>query len=541
MPETVEDLGTNDKLNDAEMSDGTERKAAADAAAKEEAIKAAAEAAAREEELRQARLRAEMKENEREEERARAERERAPKMVRGAFMAIGTLPAVKKLIVKLGLVSEATLSGLLWMEMREIVPGTKSQRSWFFEVDESKVVEASAAAGRHAYIRTPAGEMWKFCPLTFRRRAPTGIPRAASTWSRATAPARAPEPVLHNWHTPTGSMWPEGTQRPTYAQAARRDEAKDDVTTVLAAFKREFHQEMMKEMQAFADKMVSAQAAATPVAAVAKDVGQAGDQALRAEVNALKQKVDELTKSKEFGQGLYQSTFNLLQAATREIEQQKVRILELELKNPFVTPVKFGPATMTGLMGGQFSAGAGAGGSRQPPSRLLSRRPTREQEQERSLGGFSAYTFTPFVPPEQVAPGAPEGASGGVPLSAAATGTQAAPDEKVGQEDESEKWHDAKEKEEGQPAATVAPVAAAAPAGAAGCPQGKEGTGSKVRLPDRQPGESGVTPDAKVTRSAEPVGAASSEEEAGGLAPMRLNSNFSAAAGQAEMSDQNRC
>ncbi len=291
--------------------------------------------------------------------------------------------------------------------------------------------------------------------------------------------------------------------------------------------------------------MMSAQAAATLVAAAAKDIGQAGEQALRAEVNALKQKVDDLTKSKEFGQGLYHSTYSLLQEANREIEKQKVRILELERRNPFVTPEKLGSATMTGLVGGQFSAGAGAGagGSRQPPSRLLSRRPTREQEQERSLGGFSAYTFTPFVPPEQVAPGAPEGASGGVPLSAAATGTQAAPDEKVGQEDESEKWHDAKEKEEGQPAATVAPVAAAAPEGAAVWPQGREGTGSKVRLPDRQPGESGVTPDAKVTRSAEPAGAAaaSSEEEAGGLAPMRLNSNFSAAAGQAEMSDQNRC
>ena len=97
-----------------------------------------------------------------------------------------------------------------------------------------------------------------------------------------------------------------------------------------------------------------------------------------------------------------------------------------------------------------------------------------------------------------------------------------------------------KEEEGGQPAVAAAPAAAAAPAGAAVCPQGREGTGSKVRLPDRQPGESGVTPDAKVTRSAEPAGAASSEEEAGGLAPMRLNSNFSAAAGQAEMSDQNR-
>ena len=141
-----------------------------------------------------------------------------------------------------------------------------------------------------------------------------------------------------------------------------------------------------------------------------------------------------------------------------------------------------------------------------------------------------------------MAPGAPEGASGGVPLSAAATGTQAAPEEKAGQEEEKEKRHIAQEKEAGQPAAAVAPVAAAAPADAAVCPQGREGTGSKVRLPDRQPGESGVTPDAKVTRSAEPAGAASSEEEAGGMAPMRLNSNFiSAAAGQAEMSDQGRC
>jgi hypothetical protein len=150
-PETVDDLGTNDKLNDAEMSDGTERKAAADAAAKEEAIKAAAEAAAREEELRQARLRAAMEENERDEERARVERERAATMVRGAFMTIGTLPAAKKLIVALGLVSEATLSELKWLETREIVPGTQSQRSCFFDVERSKVV-ARAADGRHAFF-----------------------------------------------------------------------------------------------------------------------------------------------------------------------------------------------------------------------------------------------------------------------------------------------------------------------------------------------------------------------------------------------------
>jgi hypothetical protein len=206
------------------------------------------------------------------------------------------------------------------METREIVPGTKSQRSWFLEVKESKVVEAMAAAGRHAYIRTPAGEMWKFCPLTLRRRAPTEIPRAAPTWSRATAPAWVPEPKLRTWNEKTGSRWPEGTQRPTYAQAASGGGPNEDVATVLVAFKQELQQEMQKNMKDFVDKMMSAQAAATPVVAAAKDVGQAGEQALRAEVDALKQKVNDLTKSKEFGQGLYHSTYSLLQEANREIE-----------------------------------------------------------------------------------------------------------------------------------------------------------------------------------------------------------------------------
>ena len=213
-PATADGLGTNGKLNDAEMRDGTERTAAADAAAKEEAIKVAAEAAAREEGMRQEGLRREMEARRQAEERARAERERAPKMVRGAFMTIGTLQAAKKLIVTLGLASEVTLSVLQWMETREIVPGTKSLRSWFLEVEESKVVEAMAAAGRHAYLRTPAGEMWKFCPLTLRRRAPTEIPRAAPTWSRATAPAWVPDQDSYVWG-PDGVRCTTGTPRQT--------------------------------------------------------------------------------------------------------------------------------------------------------------------------------------------------------------------------------------------------------------------------------------------------------------------------------------
>ena len=45
------------------------------------------------------------------------------------------------------------------------------------------------------------------------------------------------------------------------------------------------------------------------------------------------------------------------------------------------------------------------------------------------------------------------------------------------------------------------------PAGAAACPQGREG--SKVRPPDRKPRESGDTPGGKVTRSDEPARPAS--------------------------------
>jgi hypothetical protein len=146
--------------------------------------------------------------------------------------------------------------------------------------------------------------------------------------------------------------------------------------------------------------------------------------------------------------------------------------------------------------------------------------------------GGCAFPFVAFVPvpTAPVAPGAPEGASatGEAPLAVAATGPQAAPEEKVGPEvaaaqrhdekeqkeateaggqvagDEEAKRQEARKKEEGgQSAGAEAPAAGAALAGAAVWPQGGEGT--RVRQPDRQPGESGDTPDAKGPRSGEPV------------------------------------
>ena len=78
--------------------------------------------------------------------------------------------------------------------------------------------------------------------------------------------------------------------------------------------------------------------------------------------------------------------------------------------------------------------------------------------------------------------------------------------------------------------ATEAPALVAAPPSAAAPPRGGKG-----RPAERVPGEGG-TPDAKEPKSEDGEGASAT-----GLAPMRLNSNFSAAAGQPEMSDQNRC
>ena len=78
--------------------------------------------------------------------------------------------------------------------------------------------------------------------------------------------------------------------------------------------------------------------------------------------------------------------------------------------------------------------------------------------------------------------------------------------------------------------ATEAPALVAAPPSAAAPPRGGKG-----RPAERVPGEGG-TPDAKEPKREDGEGASAT-----GLAPMRLNSNFSAAAGQPEMSDQNRC
>jgi hypothetical protein len=310
-----------------------------------------------------------------------------------------------------------------------------------------------------------------------------------------------------------------------------------------------WQQEIQKNLQEFVEKVISAQAAATPVVVAAKEEAQE----LKAQVERLQQTVAELKASYQMVQGQYFQAWADKGAAEAKITKLEAMVREQaesikRMESPFKTPLRSAFAASHGeppslanmpvQRGGMFSPVVGG-------QKVWS--PGGDQGADLKLPPCVPgvpFFFNPAVPGPVyvVAPASPVQAGSKSPGKIQTAGKEEAKGPEVRKEEE----------EGGQPAAAaalaaavaparaaaaalVAPVAAAEPADAAVCPQGRKGTGSKVRLPDRQPGESGVTPDAKVTRSAEPAGAAaaSSEEEAGGLAPMRLNSNFSAAAGQA--------
>jgi hypothetical protein len=472
-PATANGLGTTGNLNDARMRESTERTAAADAAVEEEATKAAAEAAAREEEMRQEGVRAAMEARRLTEEHARRERERATEWVLGSFMTFGTLQEAQQLIVELGLVSPDRLSRLAWMDEREFGPGTRSQRSWFFNARKSEeVVAAMAAAACHAYVRTKEGKMWKFCQAA--RRKGVSSPGAAPTWSRATAPAWAPKPATFPWGT-QGNHWTQETPRAPNAHAAGRDEAGTNVAAVLEAFK----QELRKDMLSIVEKALSVKAAAPPAAAAAQGEGEANEQALKAQVQQLQQAVAELKESYREMQGHYHKAFADLGTAQDKLKKQEaivqeqaecIKRLESPFKTPSNTPLKSAFAAshqgelpsltnMPVLKGGMFATG-------EPGVRA-----DRDQCRGRMwspVGGKGAdLTFTPCIPGVPfffnsalpvggVVPVSPaKGGSPGKQVSGAG-GQAAGKEEAKGQEVR-------KEEEGGQPAAAAAPVALAVP------------------------------------------------------------------------------
>jgi hypothetical protein len=271
-------------------------------------------------------------------------------MVVGSFMMIGTLRDAKKLIVKLGLVSEERLSQLEWMVTREVVLGTFSQRSWFLNVEKSKVIEAMEAAACHEYIRAKTGERWEFCPPT--RSGPERSTRTApAQWPPMPQPAATGTSGLKPGMTPAGRQENErreGLRRQAeWLKAATQPQSGvEEVKEVLETFK--------KEMKAFVDQALSAKAAASPAADAAQDDGGASERALEARVQGLELKVGELTASKAQLQEDDFKCFAKGKDTDYENFQLKAKIQGLEdrlrpMMPLFVTPNKEWPPGATPL------------------------------------------------------------------------------------------------------------------------------------------------------------------------------------------------
>ena len=432
--------------------------------------------------------------------------------------------------------------------------GAMSHRTEWVNFKETwRVKAAIAAAAQFRWVVD--GDTW------YRINRIDGDKSSEQRRSYQQGPPPAPWPPLQPRGAPAQpppgtTFW--GSKRKEFADAQQqnaewlRQAAQPARDELQAEFKEDFKRSMLELVRDLVKQELSEQAAAPPAAAAAQEDGAAGAQELQVQLQQLQQTVAELKTSYKELQGHYHKAFagqgaaednSKKLAAIVEVQAKRIR----ELEGQFQTPLRSAfaashqgetpsLANMPVKKGGMFSPG--------PVERADGKMWSPEGDKGADLKlppcvPGVPFFFNPAVPVYVVAPASPVQAGSKSPGKIQTAGKEEAKGPEV-----------RKEEEGGQPAAAaalaaavaparaaaaalVAPVAAAEPADAAVCPQGRKGTGSKVRLPDRQPGESGVTPDAKVTRSAEPVGAASSEEEAGGLAPMRLNSNFSAAAGQA--------
>jgi hypothetical protein len=514
-PATADGLGTTGNLNDAVMRESTERAAAADAAAKEEAIKVESEAAAREE-LRQERVRAEVEERRHAESQAHAARERMPRRM-GALQVRGSQDDAEEIYWML---SEGEQPAEWGKVLYNDKTGMQSHRTTFrgWLVTNSVSVSFWAAVrngwvkyGRACYRINAIGGDKPFEPST-------SYKQGAQAWPPLPKQAAADTSGLRPGTTPAGRKENERTrglmQQAAWLKEARQQQSgAEDLKAVLMAFK--------QEMKADMEQLFSARAAAPPAAAAAQEDGEASAQGLQAQLQQLQQTVAELKTSYKELQGHYHKAFAGKGAAEDNskkleaiVEVQAKRIRELEVQ--FHTPVKsfFAASTqgeppslasMPVIAGGMFSPLPGAPGVRTDRDQHRGRIWAPEGGKGAVLtfppcvvGAPFLFGFNPIGPVYGVVPAAPVLVGSPGKQVAEAGGQEAGKEEAKGQEVR-------KDEEGGQPAAAVASVAAAVPVGAAG--QGSVPVGSR-RPPERPPGQGG-TPDAKATRSDEPAGAAS--------------------------------
>jgi type II secretory pathway component PulJ len=484
---------------------------AAAVAAEKEAIKAAAEAAAREEEMRR---RAEAEVEARRQAAKEAEKKKeGTKEQMGALQVRGSLTAANEIWQMLSGGNGAPK----WRRvMHHDTTGEQSHRTeWTNFLVTKPVQEALAAA---------AGFGWKVHKTAqYRINRQGGDTRVQHPWSfRQDAPAAArpplpprgapapPHPGTTAWGRRENAWGAAHQQNEAWLrQAAKSKSEVEEVKEVLEAFK--------KEMQEFVKQELSGKAAAPPAAAAAPGAGGASERALEVRVQELESKVGELTASNGHLQQLYSESYHNERATKAEnlklkktIEEQAERLRRTV--PPFVTPDKVpdwipvSPPVRGGIplpFGFPLGFSAGVGGL--APRRL---RPSEEGQRFRPPEN-SAFPFAAFVPMPMapVAPVAPEGASatGEAPLAVAATGSQPAAEEKVAPEVAAEQRHEVREQRRNERKKKVDTEAGGQVAGDKGAKQeARQEEGTRVRQPDRQPGASGDTPEAKEPRSGKP-------------------------------------
>ena len=554
-------------------------------------IEAAADAAAKEEAPAAAKEEARWPEPQPEEWRKAAagtrwrSRNAAPDgRVRVAIQAVGSWASVQELFRA---IEKQQTRPIAWIFMSRRGPeGRPSYRTRFIDVDKSPMIrQGELAYAQHTFV--PHGDAKYRCDPVWdhghrgESRSEEDTQKAASAGHGPASSAQVPpEPKLFNWGSKQQSnAW---VRRPNVQPQQPQQQPLPLSATEVRLMRAEAQ---IAKVTALVDAVLSGQ----PVQAAApekppmpelqelslqfeqfKQTKEAEEKALKAEIKKLQAEAEAHSASVKMYAEVHTRTFNedrALRERNRWLETQLEDVRASAFQTDFLTPVKVSLLPVGHMS--SFAGGSTRNSSGDKPLRQL--RKTREQERSAfvpaTLGAFPFEELVPSkaavesaaavleatteaavsVAAEEVAPATvtdpatseealpevaaalagvevameepeavPAGAEGGAPVTATAAAVPAVKEAEV-------------------PVvppvvATEAPAPIAAPPSAAAPPRGGKG-----RPAERVPGEGG-TPDAKEPKSEDGEGASAT-----GLAPMRLNSNFSAAAGQPEMSDQNRC
>ena len=577
----MDGLGTNGNMNDAAMRDGTEGTAAADAAAEKEATTAA------EEEARWAEPQPEEWHEAAAGKRWRSRNAATDGRVRVAIQAVGPWASVKELFRA---IEKQQTRPIAWIFMSKRGKESPTYRTRFIDVDKSPMIrQGELAYAQHTFV--PHGDakyrcdpVWDYGHRGEPRRSEDTQKAASAGHGPASSAQVPPEPELFKWGSDQQSnAWvrrpnvqpqqPQQQQPPPSAMEVRLMRAEAQIAKVTALVDAVLSGQPVQAAAPEKPPMPELQELSLQFEQF-KQTKEAEEKALKAEIKKLQAEAEAHSASVKMYAEVHTRTFNedrALRERNRWLETQLEDVRASALQTDFLTPVKV--SLLPVAHKSSFAGGSTRNSSGDKPLRQL--RKTREQERSAfvpaTLGAFPFEEFVPSKPAVESAAAVLEATTEAAVSVAAeevapatvtdpATSEEALPEvaaalagvEVAMEEPEPEAVPVGAEGHGGAPIAAIAPakpaveeaevpvvqpvvateapaLVAAPPSAAAPPPPGKG------RPAERVPGEGG-TPDAKEPKSEEGEGAAAT-----GLAPMRLNSNFSAAAGQPEMSDQNRC